>query len=107
MNTKGVACSCKPSASETNTTEMLYRVFGDVLVPLEKVRVQYFRNLNEQTFLTELANQRIRLPVTTLDTSRKAIKYVHIRHIAELIELRAGKSAEKLLSCENVTHEYQ
>ena len=96
MNTEAMGCSCRPLQFETNTLEMLYRVFGDVLVPLEKVRTQYFRNLNEQTFLAELANLRIRLPVTTLDTSRKAIKYIHIRHIAELIECRADKSAARL-----------
>jgi hypothetical protein len=83
---------------------MLYRVFGDVLVPLDKVRTQYFKNLNEQTFLVELANLRIRLPVTTLDTSRKAIKYIHIRHIAELIEFRAKQSAEKLSPHESPMH---
>jgi len=80
---------------ESDTTEMLYRIFGEVLVPLDKVRTHYFRNLNEQTFLAEITSGRIRLPITTLDTSRKAIKYIHIRHIALLIETRADKAADK------------
>lgn len=82
-------------ARESGTTEMLYRMFGEILVPLDKVRTHYFRNLNEQTFLTEITSGRIRLPITTLDTSRKAIKYIHIRHIALLIELSAAKAADK------------
>ncbi len=42
-------------APETATVELLYRTFGDVLIPLEKLRVQYFRNLNEQSFAAESA----------------------------------------------------
>ncbi|MGY2170579.1 pyocin activator PrtN family protein [Pseudomonas gingeri] len=81
-------------APETATVELLYRTFGDVLIPLEKIRVQYFRNLNEQTFATEIQNGRIHLPVTTLDNSRKAPKFVHIKHVAALIDIRAYKADE-------------
>ncbi|QXI30491.1 pyocin activator PrtN family protein [Pseudomonas vanderleydeniana] len=81
-------------APETATVELLYRTFGDVLIPLEKLRVQYFRNLNEQTFATEIQNGRIQLPVTTLDNSRKAPKFVHIKHVAALIDIRAYKADE-------------
>lgn len=80
---------------EPATMEMLYRTFGDVLIPLDKLRVQYFRNLNEQSFAEQLSNGRIPLPVTTLDPSRKAQKYVHIRHIAALIDIRAYQADEE------------
>ncbi len=86
--------TCQPPlrlmpAPDATTVELLYRTFGDVLIPLDKVRVQYFRNLNEQSFAAELGSGRIQLPVTTLDTSRKAPKYAHIRHVAALIDIRA------------------
>ncbi|NWB30693.1 pyocin activator PrtN family protein [Pseudomonas gingeri] len=81
-------------APETATVELLYRTFGDVLIPLEKLRVQYFRNLNEQTFATEIQNGRIQLPVTTLDNSRKAPKFVHIKHVAALIDICAYRADE-------------
>jgi len=84
-------------APETATVELLYRTFGDVLIPLEKVREQYFRNLNEQSFVTEINSGRIQLPITTLDTSRKAPKYAHIRHVASLIDIRAYKADEEML----------
>lgn len=83
----------RPSqAVDTATVELLYRTFGDVLIPLEKLRVQYFRNLNEQSFAAEVASGRIQLPVTTLDTSRKALKYAHIRHVAAFIDSQASRA---------------
>jgi hypothetical protein len=83
-------------APEAATVELLYRTFGDVLVPLERLRVQYFRNLNEQSFVAEINSGRIQLPITTLDSSRKAPKYVHIRHVAALIDIRAYKADEEM-----------
>lgn len=76
-------------APESTTIELLYRTFGDVLIPLEAVREKYFRNLNEQKFVIEINSGRIQLPITTLDPSRKAPKYAHIRHVASLIDIRA------------------
>ncbi|MCK8655424.1 pyocin activator PrtN family protein [Pseudomonas umsongensis] len=83
-------------APDASTVELLYRTFGDVLIPLEKLRVQYFRNLNEQSFVTEINSGRIQLPITTLDTSRKAPKYAHIRHVASLIDIRAYKADSEM-----------
>lgn len=84
------------SAPETATVEMLYRTFGNVLIPLEKIREAYFRNLNSQLFVTEIYNGRIQLPITTIDASRKALKYVHIRHMASLIDICAYKADEDM-----------
>ena len=94
-NTGQTSIRLKP-APEPATVELLYRIFGDVLVPLEKVREKYFRNLNSQLFVTEIYNGRIQLPITTLDTSRKALKYAHIRHVASLIDIRAYKADESM-----------
>lgn len=80
------------NTADTATVELLYRTFGDVLIPLEKLRVQYFRNLNEQSFAAEIASGRIQLPVTTLDSSRKALKYAHIQHVAALIDGQASQA---------------
>lgn len=83
-------------APEAVTVELLYRTFGDVLIPLEKLRVQYFRNLNENTFAADLEAGRIPLPVTTLKDSRKSHKYIHIRHLAAWIDIRTYKADEEL-----------
>ncbi len=82
-------------APDPATVELLYRTFGDVLIPLDKLRAQYFRNLNEQTFVAEITSGRIQLPIMTLDCSRKAPKYAHIRHVAALIDIRAYKADEE------------
>ncbi|MFP3443837.1 transcriptional regulator [Pseudomonas putida] len=84
-----------PHAPDATTVELLYRTFGDVLIPLDKVRVQYFRNLNEDTFAEQLKVGRICLPITTLDNSQKALKFAHIRHVAALIDSRAYLADEK------------
>lgn len=83
-------------APDTATIELLYRTFGDVLIPLDKLRAQYFRNLNDRSFAAEIESGRIQLPVTTLDTSRKAPKFAHIRHVAALIDIRAYKADEDM-----------
>lgn len=74
---------------ETETVELLFRVFGDVLIPLEAFRQRYYRNLNPQTFAAELNGGRVQIPITTLDPSRKAQKFIHIRHAAALIDTQA------------------
>ena len=83
-------------APDASTVELLYRTFGDVLIPLDKLRAQYFRNLNDRSFAAEIESGRIQLPVTTLDTSRKAPKFAHIRHVAALIDIRAYKADEDM-----------
>lgn len=92
-------------APDPATVEFLYRTFGDVLIPLDKLRVQYFRNLNEQSFAAEISSGRIQLPVTTLDSSRKAPKYAHIRHVAALIDIRAYRADEDQAKLQTETPE--
>ena len=90
-------------APDAATVELLYRNFGDVLIPLAKLREQYFRYLNEQTFVAEIISGRIQLPITTLDNSRKATKFAHIRHVAALIDIRAYKADEELTRPQGAT----
>ncbi|WP_397452500.1 pyocin activator PrtN family protein [Pseudomonas sp. NA-150] len=92
-------------APDAITVELLYRTFGDVLIPLDKLRVQYFRNLNEHSFAAEINSGRIELPVTTLDNSRKAPKFAHIRHVAALIDIRAYRADEELARLQNESSE--
>lgn len=86
-----------PPAPRGQTVEMLYRTFGDVLAPVEQVRARYFRNLNDDNFTRALNAGRVPLPVTILDTSAKAPKFVDIRHLAIFIDSRA-EDADNALS---------
>lgn len=83
-------------APDPATVELLYRTFGDVLIPVDKLRERYFRNLNEESFAAAIATGRIQLPVTTLLNSRKSPKYAHIKHVASLIDIRAYKADEDM-----------
>ncbi|WP_162094739.1 pyocin activator PrtN family protein [Pseudomonas chlororaphis] len=83
-------------APDTSTVEMLHHIFGDVLIPLDKLRAHYFKNLNEKTFTEAINSGRIQLPVTTLDHSSKSLRYAHIRHVAALIDVRAYKADEEM-----------
>ncbi|MNP40573.1 Pyocin activator protein PrtN [compost metagenome] len=83
-------------APDNTTVEMLHRIFGDVLIPLEKLRVHYFKNLNEKSFTEAVNSGRIQIPVTTLDHSGKSLRYAHIRHVAALIDIRAYKADEEM-----------
>jgi len=83
-------------APDSATVEMLHQLFGDVLIPLEKLRAHYFKNLSEKTFTEAINCGRIQLPVTTLDHSVKALRYAHIKHVAALIDIRAYKADEDM-----------
>jgi len=78
------------------TVELLYRTLGDVIVPLDQVRARYFRNLNEDNFARALSAGRVPLPVTTLDNSAKAQRFIDIRHLAVLID-QASEVADAAL----------
>ncbi|MBU0565078.1 MAG: pyocin activator PrtN family protein [Gammaproteobacteria bacterium] len=73
-------------APRLGTVELLYRTLGDVLVPLDQVRARYFRNLNEDNFARAISAGRVPLPVTTVDSSAKAMRFIDIRHLAVLID---------------------
>ncbi|MGA3825371.1 pyocin activator PrtN family protein [Pseudomonas chlororaphis] len=89
-------------APDSSTVEMLYRTFGDLLIPLEELRVRYFRNLNATTFAADIDAGRVPLPLITLKDSRKSNKYVHVRHLAAWIDIRTYKADEELASKQTV-----
>lgn len=86
-----------PAAPRAQTVELLYRTFGDVLAPIDQVRARYFRNLTADNFTRALNASRVLLPVTTLDASAKAPKFIDIRHLAIFIDTQA-ETADDLLA---------
>ncbi|OVZ28241.1 transcriptional regulator [Pseudomonas aeruginosa] len=79
-------------APRPETVELLYRTFGDVLIPLEHLRIRYFHNLNEDSFSRSIKERRIPLPITTLDPSPKRL--CDVRHLAAWIDSRAWQADE-------------
>jgi hypothetical protein len=77
----------------TTTVALLYQEFGDVLIPIEAVRMRYFRNRNKETFRRCLREGDIPLPVVTLDDSHKSPQWICLYQLAAYIEHRATESA--------------
>jgi len=68
------------------TLELLFRTHGDVLVPIDRVRTVYFRHLSPDNFIRAIACGRLNLPITTLDSSAKAPKFIELHHLAAYID---------------------
>lgn len=83
-------------APRRETVDLVYRTFGDVLIPLEALRERYFRNLNKDNFAKALKAGSIGLPVTTLSDSAKALQFIEAHHLAAYIEQRAYLADEDL-----------
>ncbi|WP_010490735.1 pyocin activator PrtN family protein [Pseudomonas sp. S9] len=85
-----------PPAPRSQTVELLHRSLGDVLIPIDQVRTRYFRNLNDENFTRAINTGRVALPITTLDASTKAPKFIDIRHLAIFIDARADAAESEL-----------
>lgn len=82
-------------AEPDSTVALLYREFGDVLIPLEAVRMRYFRNRSPERFRRALRERTIPLPIVKLDESAKGQGYICLYHLAAFIEHRARESASE------------
>ncbi|WP_416311143.1 pyocin activator PrtN family protein [Pseudomonas sp. W03] len=82
--------------AKASTVALLYQIFGEVLIPIEQIRTRYFRNLNSENFKSVIGTERLPIPVTTLDDSRKAMRYVEIHHLAAHIEQCSQQAVEDL-----------
>lgn len=92
-----------PKAPRSQTVELLYRIFGDLLVPFEQVRERYFSNLNQDNFTRALTSGRVALPITTLDTSAKRSRFIDIRHLAIFIDTQADAADEEMANTQSQT----
>jgi len=94
-----------PPAPRAQTVELLYRTFGDVLAPVEQVRERYFQRLSDDNFTRALRELRIPLPVTRLDPSAKAGRFIDIRHLAIFIDTQAEAADVELAEKINPTEQ--
>lgn len=76
----------QPEPPPLQTLELLFRTHGDVLVPIDRVRTVYFRHLSPDNFIRAIASGRLNLPITTLDSSAKAPKFIELHHLAAYID---------------------
>jgi len=78
------------AAPRPMTVELLFRMFGTVLIPVADVRARLFTYLNKESFDRALGTPRLPLPVTTVDDSNRALPFIEIHHLAAHIDSRAG-----------------
>ncbi|WP_276316578.1 pyocin activator PrtN family protein [Halomonas flagellata] len=95
----------EPAADGDTTVALLYREFGDVLIPLEAVRLRYFRNRNSETFRRALREGDIPLPVVTLDDSNKSPRYICLYQLAAYIEHRSRAAADERETAHPYSHQ--
>ncbi|KAB0546152.1 transcriptional regulator [Pseudomonas argentinensis] len=81
------------------TLELLFRTHGDVLVPIDRVRTVYFRHLSPDNFIRAIACGRLNLPITTLDSSAKAPKFIELHHLAAYIDSCASAANGEASLC--------
>lgn len=84
------------AAPKPMTVELLYRMFSTALIPVEEVRTRLFRNMNADRFSRVLSTPRLPIPVTTLDNSNKALRFIEIHHLAAFIEAKASQADESM-----------
>lgn len=89
------------------TLELLFRTHGDVLVPIDRVRTVYFRHLSPDNFIRAIASGRLNLPITTLDSSAKAPKFIELHHLAAYIDSRANAANTADSLCAETQGNYQ
>lgn len=67
------------------------------LIPLEKVRQDYFEHLSEDKLRRKVSLGEIKLPIVHTDAgSQKSGRYVHLADLAELIDQRRAAALKEV-----------
>jgi hypothetical protein len=66
------------------------------VVPLDRVRADYFAHLSMDQFLRQLGSGEIKLPVVRATASHKAAKGIHLEDLAAYIDARRAEAQREL-----------
>ncbi len=78
------------------TSMILLAQYETAVIPLERVRDDYFDGMTDRAFKRSLADGRIRLPVTRMAGSQKAARGVHLNDLAEYIDRQREEALRTL-----------
>lgn len=78
------------------TAVTLASLYGSVLIPVERVRQEYFPHLSRRVFMRRISDGSIALPVTRSDTSRKASLSVHVVDLGQYIDRRRDLARKEM-----------
>lgn len=67
-----------------------------VIVPLEKVRADYFPHLSMDQFLRKIGAGEIKPPVVRAEASKKAAKGIHLEDLAAYLDARWDAAQREL-----------
>lgn len=72
-----------------NTAFLLMAQYdGQVIIPIDTVRRDYFSHLTTDLLLRKLAAREIDLPLVRIEASQKSAKGVHLQDLADYLDLR-------------------
>lgn len=80
-----------------NTAFLLMAQYDSAaVIPVEKVRKDYFPHLNEREFIRKLSHAEIALPLVRMDESQKTARGVHLTDLAEYLDKRRAAAVKEL-----------
>lgn len=69
---------------------------GAAVIPLDLVLRDYFGGLSRVQFLAKVDRGEIKIPVTRMEASRKAMVGIGLVHLAEYIDARTAEARKEL-----------
>jgi len=80
-----------------NTAFLLMAQYdGAAVIPIEKVRKDYFPHLNDREFVRKLSHAEIALPLVRMDDSQKTARGVHLTDLAAYLDKRRAAAVKEL-----------
>ena len=80
-----------------NTAFLLMAQYdGAAVIPVEKVRKDYFPHLNEREFIRKLSHAEIRLPLVRMDESQKTARGIPLVDLAAFLDQRRAAAVKEL-----------
>lgn len=80
-----------------NTAFLLMAQYdGAAVIPVERVRIDYFSHLNDREFTRKLSRGDIALPVVRMDESQKTSRGIHLTDLAAYLDKRRAAAAKEL-----------
>ncbi|WP_319529171.1 pyocin activator PrtN family protein [uncultured Cohaesibacter sp.] len=78
-----------------NTVFLLMAQYnGQAVIPLDKVREDFFASMDRQTFMRKINNHKIDLPVVQMEKSQKSARGVHLGDLATYIDARRQEATK-------------
>jgi hypothetical protein len=83
--------------AKINTAFLLMAQYsGRALIPLADVRRDYFPHLEVEHLQRKINNGDIRIPVVSIEDSKKSAKGIHLQDLADYLDERRAEALKEL-----------